>query len=158
MGEHATTLSGVAKRDQLRETNIVSDAISRTMRSNRSRDTGPELTLRKALWKAGLRGYRVNVRKLPGSPDIVYVGRRVAIFVHGCFWHRCPHCNNYRLPKTNTEFWRQKLEENARRDECANEALTKLGFDVIIVWECQIGGALDTAVNAVRSSLGALSC
>jgi DNA mismatch endonuclease (patch repair protein) len=125
------------------------------MQGNRAKNTKPELVLRRALWRTGIRGYRVNVRKLPGTPDIAFIRRRIAVFVHGCFWHGCPHCNSYRLPKTNTEFWRQKLEENVRRDERANEALVKLGFSVILIWECQVEGGLDAAVKKVHLSLGA---
>src|SRR6185503_18520252 len=97
----------------------VSESIRRTMQSNRSRDTGPELALRHALWRAGLRGYRLNVRSLPGSPDIVYGRVRLAVFVHGCFWHGCASCANYRPPKKNARFWREKLAENQLRDNHA---------------------------------------
>ena len=100
------------------------------MSANRDRDTKPELRLRKALWSDGLRGYRLHHRVRTASdsdrvntlhtqsvrPDISYVGKKLAIFVHDCFWHRCPKCN-YKLPKTNTEFWQAKFERNVARDQ-----------------------------------------
>src|SRR4051794_3443305 len=85
-----------------------SHAVRRSMQGNRSKNTKPELKIRKALWAAGLRGYRVDWKKALGRPDVAYPGRRVAIFVQGCYWHRCPHCN-LPMPKRNTEYWVQKF-------------------------------------------------
>jgi len=82
----------------------------------KGKDTKPEIVLRKALFASGLRGYRIHRKDLPGRPDIAYFGRRIAIFVHGCFWHRCPHCQLV-LPKTNTAFWQSKFEANQARDK-----------------------------------------
>ena len=143
----------MTKRDDLRETLEVDDSIRKTMRSNRSKDTGPELALRKAVWNAGMRGYRVNCRKLPGSPDIVFGPAHLAIFVHGCFWHGCPHCQRYRSPRKNAEFWRAKLEENTQRDRRSAARLGELGYEIMVVWECEIEMDLDRCVAAVVAAL-----
>lgn len=101
----------------------------------RSRNTKPEMTLRKALFKAGVRGYRLSV-KLPGSPDIVFPRLRIAVFVDGCFWHGCPLC--YTEPENNAEFWRRKIIENRERDERVNKALIEMGWEPIRFWEHSI--------------------
>src|ERR1051326_4789677 len=123
----------MAKRDSLRETLVVSEAIRRTMRGNRSKDTIPEIRFRQALWRSGVRGYRLHMKALPGSPDLTFTKKRLAVFVHGCFWHGCPHCTNYREPKTNSRFWRNKLEENKARDRRSIQRLEDLGMTVKIV-------------------------
>lgn len=115
----------------------VSVATRHVMQANRSEDTKPELLLRAALRQAGLPGYRLHWRKAPGRPDICYPGRRVAIFVNGCFWHRCPRCD-LPLPRTNAEFWRQKFERNRTRDARNEELLVAAGWEVIVVWECRL--------------------
>lgn len=127
-----------------------SEAIRKTMRSTKATGTGPELALRRAILAAGIRGYRVNYKKLPGKPDIVFVGKRVAIFVNGCFWHGCPHCSSYRTPKTNSEFWKAKLEENQERDQRALFVLEQLGFTTLVVWECQIEKNLPRLVEEIH--------
>ena len=103
-----------------------SPAVRTSMRANRARDTGPELRLRRALREAGYGGYRLNWRKAPGRPDIAYPGRRVAIFVHGCYWHHCPRCTQ---PPESTEFWARKFELNRERGAQAPslEALQVVG-------------------------------
>lgn len=123
------------------------------MRSNRSQDTQPELTLRKALWMAGLRGYRKNVRRYKGSPDIVFGRARIAIFVHGCFWHR-HRCENARVPTQNAAFWKAKFERNAERHLAAVEDLTSKGFCVLTVWECEIKADLEAIVGRIAHQLG----
>lgn len=89
----------------------------------KARNTTPELALRKALRAIGQTGYRLHYAKAPGRPDVAFVGAKVAVFVHGCFWHGCPHCA-LRKPKSNTAFWSQKLDANKARDpaRCANSA------------------------------------
>lgn len=79
------------------------ESTSRVMSANKGKDSKPETTLRKKIWSEGLKGYRLHYKKIPGRPDICFVSKKVAIFVNGCFWHRCPKCN-YSLPKNNTEF------------------------------------------------------
>jgi DNA mismatch endonuclease, patch repair protein len=103
----------------------------------RSKDTKPELLLRSALFKLGYR-YRVHVKDLPGKPDIVFKRQRVAIFVHGCFWHYHSDCREGRIPNTNTAFWKNKLSKNIERDKMHLEALYNLGWHVMVVWECEI--------------------
>lgn len=110
---------------------------SAVMRAVKSRDTGPEIALRKALFRLGLR-YRLDDRRLPGRPDIVFPGPRAAIFVHGCFWHghECPR--GRRRPKANARYWRLKIARNRARDAAAAAALRRLGWRVMIVWECAL--------------------
>src|SRR5205085_10104868 len=85
-----------------------SETVSRTMQANRAKDTKPEKILRKSLYACGLRGYRLHSNKVPGRPDISFGKQKIAIFVHGCFWHRCPKCL-FPLPKSNREFWIKKF-------------------------------------------------
>ena len=105
----------------------------------KSRDTKPEIRVRRALHAAGFR-YRLHDKRLPGQPDLVLPSRHVALFVHGCFWHQHPDrsCKLARLPKSRLEFWRPKLEGNRLRDEKKRRELQALGWSVIEVWECQI--------------------
>ena len=114
-----------------------SRAVSRSMKGNRGRDTGPELELRRLLREAGQPGYRLHWKKAPGRPDVAYPGRRVAIFVNGCFWHRCPTCQPAE-PKSNSEFWRRKFELNAERDARKQSELEQAGWTVIVIWECEL--------------------
>lgn len=123
-----------------------SDAVRRSMRANRSKDTKPELLLRKALWAAGVRGYRKNVKNLPGKPDLVFGPQRLAIFVHGCFWHRCPTCIRNLSPKQNSEFWSVKFARNVARDKQNADRLRALGYRTIVVWECELKKSVDEAV------------
>jgi len=99
------------------------------------RDTAPELAVRRAASKLGLR-YTTRNRDLPGSPDLANRKRRVAIFVHGCFWHRHPGCLKASSPKTNVPFWQAKFSRNVERDREAMAALKQRGFSVVVVWEC----------------------
>jgi len=85
------------------------------MKGNKAKNTKPELLLRKALCSTGIRGYSLNWKKVPGKPDIAFPGKKIAIFVNGCFWHRCPICD-LPLPKTNIEFWKNKFIRNVERD------------------------------------------
>ncbi len=103
----------------------------------RGRDTGPEKALRKALRGSGHTGYRLHYKGAPGRPDIAFVGRKVAVFVHGCFWHGCPHCQQ-RSPKNNSAFWREKLDRNKARDDRKTRALRTSGWSVITIWECRL--------------------
>ncbi|MCQ2960041.1 MAG: very short patch repair endonuclease [Bacteroidales bacterium] len=109
---------------------------SRNMSRIRSTDTKPEMIVRQYLYKNGFR-YRVNVKTLPGSPDIVLKKYHTAIFIHGCFWHR-HECQNGRFPQTNIEFWQQKFTRNVERDALVREQLRMLGWKTMIVWECQL--------------------
>ena len=110
----------------------------------RGKDTKPEMLVRKALSAAGYR-YRLHRRDLPGAPDVVMSGRRVAIFVHGCFWHVHSGCKNAKLPSTRPDFWRDKLEGNVARDRRAIESLRADGWRVLIIWECATRDAVTLA-------------
>lgn len=112
-------------------------ARSKLMSRIRGRDTKPELALRRALHARGLR-FRLNQRKLPGTPDIVLPRWRTAIFVHGCFWHRHAGCRNTTTPSSNVEFWNAKFEANVLRDARALDALALLGWKTAVVWECAL--------------------
>lgn len=112
---------------------------SAVMARIRSKDTKPERIVRLYLYHRGYR-YRKNVRGLPGTPDIVLAKYRVAIFVHGCFWHG--HEADGHIPRTNTEFWQRKIARNKARDERDKLALRRLGWNVITIWECQLKPAV----------------
>ena len=118
-----------------------------------SASTKPELRLRHALWHLGFR-YRVNVRRLPGSPDIVLPKYRTVIFVHGCFWHGHKDCRNASTPKTNTDFWTAKIARNQQRDQEVWRQLEAKGWAVIIVWECQLKKAvLEDTIAHVKAEI-----
>lgn len=108
----------------------------RMMAAIRSRETKPEKVVRSALHAAGHR-YRLHVRDLPGQPDIVFRSRRVAIFVHGCFWHLHRGCRHSRIPRTRTEYWSAKLKDNSRRDALNLTKLRRLGWSTFVIWECE---------------------
>lgn len=102
----------------------------------RSKDTKPELFVRKALHARGFR-YRLGGAGLPGRPDLVFPSRKIAIFIHGCFWHR-HECRYFKWPDSNSDFWVQKINKNAERDACNLSALEAMGWRVCIVWECKL--------------------
>lgn len=110
---------------------------SERMARVRGKDTRPEMIVRRLLHGMGYR-YRLHVRDLPGTPDIVFPSRGKIIFVHGCFWHRHRCKNGQRLPKSRRAFWRAKLEGNKARDARTRRKLRRLGWDVLVVWECQL--------------------
>lgn len=111
---------------------------SRMMAAIRGKDTRPEMILRQGLHSRGFR-YRLHDRRLPGSPDLVFPGRRAVIFIHGCFWHG-HGCHLFRLPTTRQEFWRAKIEGNRARDVAAEAALLADGWRVLTIWECALKG------------------
>jgi len=115
----------------------VNEAASELMSKIKSKNTKPEILLRKMLWKKGYRGYRLHWNKVPGKPDIAYPGKKIAIFVNGCYWHRCPKCKPS-MPKSNVEFWKNKFEKNVARDLRKKKELEVLGWKVFIIWECEI--------------------
>lgn len=126
----------------LRYKDIMTDTMtpeqrSRCMAAVKSKDTKPELMVRKFLFARGLR-YRLNNRKLPGSSDIVLRKYRTVVFVDGCFWHGHDGCRLYRLPQTNADFWRHKINLNIARDYRNNVDLRLLGWKVIRIWECSL--------------------
>ena len=109
----------------------------RCMSHIRSRNTKPELKVRQWLWQRGYR-YRLNVRSVPGKPDVVLRRYRTAIFVNGCFWHGHSGCLKFRMPKSNVDFWQAKISRNRERDQQNYQILLQNGWQVIVVWECQL--------------------
>ena len=112
------------------------DQRSFNMSRIKGKNTKPEMIVRQWLWRNGL-GYRLHRNDLPGKPDIVFAGRKKVIFVNGCFWHK-HNCKYFKWPKSNTEFWRQKIEGNVRRDADNFAALTAGGWGYMVIWECDI--------------------
>ena len=106
----------------------------------RSKNTKPEVRLRKELFRLGYR-FRLNVKKLPGTPDMVLAKYRTCIFVNGCFWHGHKGCQKFVLPKTNAEFWQSKIDANRERDLRDYTFLESMGWRVIVVWECELSTA-----------------
>lgn len=119
-------------------TDLISPAArSAVMSRVRSKDSAPEMTVRRLLHSLGYR-YRLHRAGLPGTPDIVFPSRRKVLFVHGCFWHRHADCALARLPKSRPEFWVPKLEGNRLRDRRNTRALSARGWKVLTIWECQL--------------------
>ncbi|MFC2951942.1 very short patch repair endonuclease [Marinicaulis aureus] len=110
---------------------------SEIMRAVKGRDTTPEIALRKKLFALGLR-YRLNVKDLPGKPDLVFPKHKTVVFVHGCFWHGHTCKRGNRQPKQNADYWKDKIARNMARDQKNAAELEKLGWRVITVWECEI--------------------
>ena len=115
----------------------VSEQRSRNMSAIKSKNTKPEIKVRKILHSMGYR-FRLHRKDLPGSPDIVLPKYKTVIFVHGCFWHRHENCKYASTPKTRQEFWEAKFRENINRDKLNQENLSSKGWKIIIVWECEI--------------------
>jgi len=130
----------------------LNETVSKYMRSNKSKNTKPELLFRKELWKAGIRGYRLHWKKAPGKPDISFPGKKIAIFINGCYWHRCPKCN-LGLPKNNRAFWQQKFERNVERDKEKVAALEQQNWNVLIIWECELKSNVQVHVCKVEQLL-----
>lgn len=133
------------------------DSVSREERSRimsrvRYKDTRPEMVVRRLVYGAGYR-YRLHASGLPGRPDLVFAWRRKVIFVHGCFWHRHTDCALARIPKSNQEFWTKKLEGNRLRDERVLAQLHLAGWDVLVIWECELRD-LDALLERIKSYLG----
>jgi DNA mismatch endonuclease (patch repair protein) len=129
-----------------------SPQVTNVMRANKSKDTVLELTLRRALRDVGLNGYRLHMKGLPGCPDIAFPKWRVAIFVNGCFWHRCSKCD-LPLPKSNTSFWEDKFKRNVDRDKKKTEQLEKAGWYVITCWEHDIGRDPAICAKTINNAL-----
>ena len=135
------------------------DTISRIRRranmvAIRSKNTKPEIAVRHYLFRNGLR-FRLHAKVLPGKPDIIFPSRRVAVFVHGCFWHGCKNCiDGKRKVKSNSDYWTDKILRNRRRDRRNRKALRDLGWVVLIIWECEVTASsqLLTLFNAIKKS------
>jgi len=123
---------------------------SAVMRRVKAKDTAPEMKVRRALTRLGAR-YRLHRKDLPGAPDIVMPGRKLAIFVHGCFWHGHDCARGARVPKQNRDYWLAKVARNRERDAASRGALEAAGWRVLVLWEC---GLRDP--SALEASLGAV--
>ena len=126
---------------------------SMNMSHIRSQNTKPEEKVRKYLFSKGFR-YRKNDKRLPGKPDIVLPKYRTVIFVNGCFWHKHEGCNYFIWPKNNAEFWRNKIEGNVERDKRNIQELAAMGWNVIVVWECQLKRqTLEKVLHEIESQI-----
>jgi DNA mismatch endonuclease, patch repair protein len=111
---------------------------SENMRNIKSKNTSPELSVRKLCRELGFSGYRIHRKELPGKPDLVWLGRKLAIFVHGCFWHGHDCIEGLRKPKSNRSYWIPKIERNQQRDNNNINNLRASSWKVLIIWECEI--------------------
>ena len=127
---------------------VTKEQRSRIMSSIRGKDTKPEMRLRRALHAEGLR-YRIR-KQLPGRPDIVFGPARLAVFVQGCWWHRCP--KHFRMPESNVDFWRAKFDRNVERDRQVATKLRRMGWSVLHIWEHDVNGNLEASVRRVKAS------
>lgn len=109
---------------------------SRIMSSIRSKDTAPEMAVRSTLHRMGYR-FRVHANDLPGIPDVILPRHKKIVFVHGCFWHKHFGCEKFVMPKNNRAFWKEKLAANVKRDKLTKVQLEKMGWKVLVVWECE---------------------
>ena len=109
---------------------------SYNMSQIRSKNTGPELILRKLLSKNKISGYRLHYKKILGKPDMVFPRKKLAIFIDGCFWHKCPSC--FIRPKSRTGFWNKKIKDNLIRDKEVNKSLKKIGWKILRIWEHEL--------------------
>jgi DNA mismatch endonuclease (patch repair protein) len=125
------------------------EVTSKVMSAIRAKDTKPELLLRRSLWQKGIRGYRLHWKKVPGRPDIAFPGKKIAIFINGCYWHRCPYCD-LPLPKNNAAFWSNKFSKNTERDKAKVEALRKLGWDTVTIWECELKTNIKSQIEKIE--------
>lgn len=123
---------------------ITAEKRSKNMSAIRSRDTGPEMQVRRLIHGMGYR-YRLHSTKLPGRPDLIFASKKKVIFVNGCFWHQHddPSCPIARLPKSHKDYWLPKLARNRDRDRDRLDQLKKLGWSILVLWECEIEGKAD---------------
>jgi len=128
-----------------------SPTVTKVMRANKAQNTKPEITLRKAMFAAGIRGYRLHWKKAIGRPDISFPGLKLAVFVFGCYWHRCQMCK-LSIPKSNTDFWIRKFKLNKERDHRKRVELEEAGWKVVEVWECEIKYSLNDCVLRVSDA------
>jgi len=129
-----------------------SEKTSKVMSANKGKNTKPELLLREALKDIGLSKFKVHLKEIPGRPDIVFINSKLAVFVHGCFWHHCPKCNP-NLPKTNTVFWKEKFEKNKERDARKIKSLKNAGWKTLVIWEHEIKDDVVKCAKKIKSKL-----
>lgn len=114
------------------------DRRSENMRKIRGKDTKPELAIRKLCREIGFSGYRIHRKDLPGKPDLAWIGRKLAVFVHGCFWHGHDCAEGIRKPKSNVDYWIPKIHRNQQRDAENITGLRAAGWNILVIWECEI--------------------
>lgn len=131
---------------------LTSEKRSWNMSRIHGKDTSIEVKVRKCLFSHGYQ-YRKNDKRLPGKPDIVLPKYKTVIFIHGCFWHRHPGCKNATMPKTRVEFWQEKFDRNVENDKLHKDQLEALGWDVIIIWECEINSQFDHVISQIEKNL-----
>ena len=125
---------------------------SKIMSAIKPINTKPELILRRALCDNGLKGYRLHWKKVPGRPDIAFPGKKLAIFVNGCYWHQCPYCQP-KIPKSHSKFWIEKFRQNIKRDHEKIVQLNERGWNSLTIWECQLNDNLLICVDKIRNLL-----
>ena len=135
----------------------MADSLSKEKRSwnmskIRGKDTSIEVKVRKYLFSKGFR-YRKNVKTLPGKPDIVLPKYKTVIFVHGCFWHRHEGCKDATMPKTRTDFWREKFCKNIENDQLHTQQLITAGWKVLVLWECEIEKSFDVTMEKLTKNI-----
>lgn len=141
-------------RDKDEVDKLTPEQRSANMARIRAKDTKPELVVRRYLHAQGLR-YRLHVQELPGKPDLVFTARRTCVFVHGCFWHGCPHCvDGTRQVKSNGSYWSAKVAGNRARDARHQLALEEKGWRVLTIWECEVTkpATLESLAGMIRSA------
>ena len=131
---------------------LIPEKRSWTMSRIKGKDTKIEVEVRKYLFSKGYR-FRKNDKRYPGKPDIVLPKYHVAIFVHGCFWHRHEGCKDATTPKTRTEFWLEKFDKNVKNDQIKQEKLRELGWKVIVIWECELKRSFQETMDKVEKEL-----
>jgi DNA mismatch endonuclease (patch repair protein) len=122
------------------------------MRGNKSASTKPEAVLAEEMRKVGINGFYTNQKGLPGSPDLVFPDAKLAVFVHGCFWHRCPYCHPH-FPESNQEYWTAKFARNKARDSRVKTQLRAQGWKPIVIWECQLKKSPERVVSRIKKAL-----
>ncbi len=132
----------------------MADTLSKERRSQlmgkvKSKDTTPEVYIRRLLHSLDYR-YRIHYKLAPGTPDLAFPSRRKAILIHGCFWHGHRNCKKARLPKSNAEFWKEKIQRNRARDRKIENALRKQGWSVTTVWQCELNRGLDALSKIIQ--------
>lgn len=128
------------------------ESTSRLMSKIKGRNTNPELNIRRELWQKRIRGYRLHWKKAPGTPDISFPGKKIAIFINGCFWHRCPNCNPP-MPKSHSNFWFNKFQKNVDRDKIKIQQLNENGWRTITLWECQIMTDINGCMERIKNCI-----
>jgi DNA mismatch endonuclease (patch repair protein) len=128
------------------------ETVSRVMSTIKAKNTGPERLVQNGLKELGIRNFKLHYDRIPGKPDIAFIKAKIAVFIHGCYWHRCHYCK-YCIPKTNTAFWQNKFLSNKIRDRKKKKDLHEIKWTVITLWECQIRKNLDKQIGKITKVL-----